>query len=212
MIGQSVSEVIRARSASIWERAVNHRLFGEIATDQVSDAVFNQYLRIEFGFIDTAAVVMGFAIAKAPDLETRRHLSRGLNGLTTDQCLFFEAALKSAPEATPIRPPRADGLHNHFLTIARNEEYPEIVACMLAAEWMYETWCRRAIATPSSRPHIADWVALHAGGPFAAQVAWMRAQLDSVAEQGRNVDRLFQVFHEALEQEIRFHDAAYESV
>ena len=83
---------------------------------------------------------------------------------------------------------------------------------MLAAEWMYETWCRRAIATPSSRPHIADWVALHAGGPVAAQVAWMRAQLDSVAEQGRNVDRLFQVFHEALEQEIRFHDAAYESV
>lgn len=90
---QTVSEQLRARSRGVWDAAVEHRLFLEIASDTVSDAVFRRYLRIEFGFIDTAAIVMGYAIAKAPSLEVRRHLSVGLYGLTTDQCAFFAGCL-----------------------------------------------------------------------------------------------------------------------
>lgn len=205
-----VSDQIRARAQSTWKTAVNHRLFTEITTDDVSDAVFRRYLKIEFGFIDTAATVMGYAVAKAPDLEVRRHLSAGLYGLTTDQCAFFADALGA--DADPIRPRKAAGLHDHFLTVARTGTYFEITACMLAAEWLYATWCRTAHANPSHRPTIAAWVALHADTPFINQVAWMRAQLDAATARltEPKVDRLAEVFETALIQEILFHDTAYE--
>ncbi len=206
-----LSEQLRTRCQSTWDRAVDHRLFREIATDQVDDAVFRRYLTIEYGFIDTAAAVMGFAVAKAPDLAVRRHLSAGLHGLTSEQVAFFEQALGKGAE--PIRPHRAAGLHEHFLGVARDGSYVDIIACMLAAEWLYATWCQAAHATPSSRRTIAAWVALHAAAPFVDQVTWMRDQLDAfgynVARES-DIKRLAAIFEKAIAQEILFHDAAYE--
>ena len=207
MAGGSLSEDIRARARTTWDRAVGHRLFREIAADEVGDAAFQRYLQIEFGFIDTAAAVMGYAIARAPDLAVRQHLSAGLHALTTDQVAFFKGAL--GPEARAIRPKLATGLHDHFMTVARDRPYVEIVTCMLAAEWLYATWCGAADRTPSARPAIADWVALHAAEPFIRQVEWMRTQLeahDGTADR----TRLTEIFTAVLEAEIRFHDAAYD--
>lgn len=210
-MSQILSEMIRGRCASTWQDAITHRLFRDITADTVDDTVFQRYLRIEFGFIDTAAMVLGYAVAKAPDLEARRHLSAALHGLTTDQVAFFIAAIGVA--ATPIRPQKAAGLHDHFLTVARTRPYMEIVACMLAAEWLYQTWCRAAQNTPSSRPHISAWVDLHVAPPFVAQVGWLRQQLDAygTAAAPHDTDRLVEVFDNALAQEILFHDAAYEA-
>jgi thiaminase (transcriptional activator TenA) len=50
-----------------------------------------------------------------------------------------------------------------------------------AAEWMYLTWCSAAHKTASERLVIREWVALHAGGSFAEQVAWVRAEIDASA-------------------------------
>ena len=203
----TTSEQIRARAGSTWDAAVTHRLFRDIAADTVSDGVFRRYLRIEFGFIDTAAAVMGYAVAKAPTLAVRAHLSAGLFALTTDQVDYFASALGGTD---PIQPPLAAGLHDHFHTVARDGTYHEIIACMLAAEWLYATWCATAHATPSSRQNIADWVALHADAPFVGQVDWMRHQIDTADIRSPEIDRLADVFTTALAQEILFHDAAYD--
>ena len=85
------------------------------------------------------------------------------------------------------------------------------LACVLAAEWLYLTWCSKADRTPSSRAYIRDWVSLHAGGAFAEHVAWVRSEIDargpelSEARQAR----LLAVFRETLAAEVAFHDAAY---
>jgi thiaminase len=54
-------------------------------------------------------------------------------------------------------------------------------------------------------------VALHAGGPFAEHVAWLRSEIDGrgpTLTDARQA-RLGALFEEALEAEIGFHDAAY---
>jgi hypothetical protein len=56
---------IRSAAISEWEAATGHRLFREIIADTISDDDFERYLRIEFAFIDTAAVALGAAVRLA---------------------------------------------------------------------------------------------------------------------------------------------------
>ena len=43
------------RGATTWDAALDHRFFREVAADTLADEVFARYLRIEYGFVDTAA-------------------------------------------------------------------------------------------------------------------------------------------------------------
>jgi thiaminase/transcriptional activator TenA len=212
----SFSTKIRSQGQETWNTVLDHRFFREVATDTIDDRVFARYLRIEYGFVDTAAVTLGYAIAKAPSFRERRRLALGLYGLVTDQEQFFVCAFRQmgAPaEARTDLPPQglSQPLHALFLGIAEKEGYEEILACVLAAEWMYLTWCLKANGSPSCRPYIRDWVALHVGGAFAEHVAWVRSEIDargpelSKARQAR----LLAVFEETLAAELAFHNAAY---
>jgi thiaminase/transcriptional activator TenA len=212
----SFSERMRAHSDRTWNVVLGHRFFREIATDAVDDRVFARYLRIEYGFVDTAARALGYAVAKAPSFHERRWLGIGLYGLVTDQEQVFADAFEriGAPdnERTGLAPQGlALPLHTLFLKVAETEGYEEILACTLAAEWMYLTWCSSANQSPSSREYIRDWVALHAGGAFAEHVAWVRSEIDRRGPtliETRQA-RLGALFEEALAAEIAFHDAAY---
>jgi thiaminase (transcriptional activator TenA) len=212
----SFSERMRADSDRTWDAILGHRFFREVAMDAVDNRVFARYLRIEYGFVDTAARALGYAVAKAPSFQERRRLGLGLYGLVTDQEQFFIDAFErmGAPdnERTGLSPQGlALPLHALFLKVAETEGYEEILACTLAAEWMYLTWCSAANQSPSSRGTIRDWVGLHAGGPFAEHVAWVRSEIDArgpMLTEGRQA-RLGALFEQALEAEIAFHDAAY---
>ncbi len=102
-------------------------------------------------------------------------------------------------------------LHALFLGVAEKEGYEEILACALAAEWIYLTWCSTANELPSSRGYIRDWIALHAGGAFAEHVAWVRSEIDErgPALAASRQARLTALLEQALAVEIAFHDAAY---
>jgi thiaminase (transcriptional activator TenA) len=212
----SFSERMRAHSDRTWNAALGHRFFREGAMDGIDDRVFGRYLRIEYGFVDTAARALGYAVAKAPSFQERRRLGLGLYGLVTDQETVFIDAFErmGAPdnERTGLPPQGlALPLHALFLKVAETEGYEEILACTLAAEWMYLTWCSAANQSPSSRGTIRDWVGLHAGGAFAEHVAWVRSEIDSrgpTLTEARQA-RLGALFEQALEAEIAFHDAAY---
>jgi len=59
----SFSERMRAQGRPTWNAILGHRFFREVATDAIDDRVFVWYLRIEYGFVDTAARVLGCAVA-----------------------------------------------------------------------------------------------------------------------------------------------------
>ena len=90
----SFSERMRAKARGTWDAILDHRFFREVATDAIDDRVFARYLRIEYGFVDTAARALGYAVAKAPSFQERRRLSFGLYGLVTDQEQVFVDAFE----------------------------------------------------------------------------------------------------------------------
>jgi thiaminase/transcriptional activator TenA len=211
----SFSERMRTEARGTWDAILGHRFFREVAADAIDDRIFARYLRIEYGFVDTAARTLGFAVAKAPSFRERRRLGLGLYGLVTDQEEFFINAFERMGARGEDRkwPPKEQALplHELFLTVAETEDYEEILACVLAAEWTYLTWCSIANQTPPSRKYVRDWVTLHAGGAFADQVAWVRSEIDTrgpALSESRQA-RLARLFEQALKTEITFHDAAY---
>ena len=104
----SFSEKMRAHADRTWRAILRHRFFREIATDAINDRVFARYLRIEYGFVDTAARALGYAVAKAPSFQERRRLGLGLYGLVTDQEQVFVDAFERmgapASERTGLAP------------------------------------------------------------------------------------------------------------
>jgi thiaminase/transcriptional activator TenA len=211
----SFSEGMRARAQLTWDAVVDHRFFREVAKDTIDDGVFTRYLGIEYAFVDTAAVALGYAVAKAPSFRERRRLALGLHGLVTDQSQFFVSAFDrlGVPSAASAASHEALAapLHDLFLRVAREEGYAENLACSLGAEWLYLTWCSKAAETPSSRPTIREWVALHAGGAFADQVDWTRSEIDRIGPTvpPERQEGLCALFEQTLSAEMAFHDAAY---
>jgi len=211
------TESLRTQAQATWDAILAHRFFREIAADTLEDHVFARYLRIEYGFVDTAASALGYAVGKAPSIRERRHLGLNLHALVTEQEDYFIAAFARVglPEdQRAALPPQglAAPLNDLVSNVSKSEGYEEILACMLGAEWMYLTWCTQANATPSARPAIRDWVALHAGGRFAEGVEWLRAELDArgPALDAARQARLHALFEQALAAEIPFHTAAYD--
>jgi thiaminase (transcriptional activator TenA) len=99
--------VFEADARQTWDTALSHRFFREVATDAIADRVFVRYLRIEYGFVDTVARVLGYAVAKAPSFRERRRL--GLYGLVTDQEQFFIDAFARICAPTEDRTALAPG-------------------------------------------------------------------------------------------------------
>lgn len=201
---------LRERASVEWSSAEDHRLFREIIADTVSDGDFERYLRIEFEFIDTAAVALGAAVRLAPGIADRVVLAAGLNDLLTSQVAFFEEAL--GDDQSTIVPLSARQLHALFRDLADGGSYPQLLTAMLAAEWLYSTWCAATVDHPSSRETVRAWTRLHTSHAFTRHVSWLRQRLDalSVGFSVTERDSVAGVFRDALGAEIRFHDAVYE--
>ncbi len=206
-------EILLAAARDEWEAMQAHRFVTDIEADRLPAAVFRRYLCFERDFVETALLIFGHALVKAPGLAERRWLAGVLHALADEQLAYFDAVLGPAEaELAPVgSPPAVTAFREGMLAIAIEGTYAEIIAAMLAAEWMYATWCVRAAAGRLSDPALRRWVGLHAEPAFLAQVAWLKAQIDALAA-GMDTearDRARACFRLALTLEIGFHASAY---
>jgi thiaminase (transcriptional activator TenA) len=214
--GVTFSDWVRAEAGSLWDRMVQHRFTQDVALDTVAPEVWRRYLIYEYSFVETAVVIFGYALVRAPSIAERTRLAKVLSDLTNEQISYFEdvfVAMGIQPtERHAIVPPVEVGaFRDGMLATAANGTYEEIIGSMCAAEWMYLTWCSEASQRSQSDPGVSEWVAMHAAPPFVAQVAWLRAQLDEFGpslgpQRQRSVAA---AFSRALALEIGFHDAPY---
>lgn len=212
----SLSHRLRAANLAVWDEMQAHRFVRDIEADALPRAVFARYVVHEQAFVETAILIFGHAMLKAPDFAARRRLCGVLQGLSGEQLGYFDrvfVALGIAPFKPGVRPPQSvTAFDRYMLDVAETGSYLDILAVMLAAEWMYATWCERAYQRPISDPDISDWVRLHAAPEFLAQADWLRGNVDAA---GPNIDaatfqHLSELFGTTLRLEIDFHTASYE--
>lgn len=212
------TEALRRDAADEWRRMQEHRFVLAIEEDRLPDVVLRRYLVNEYAFVETAIAIFGYALVKAPDMAARRQVARIIAGLVEDQVPYFEKAfaalnMEEADWRGASLPPKAAMLRDGMLGYAAHGGFAEVATAMLAAEWTYHTWCARADRRPSGNPVLRDWVRLHAEPAFAAQAAWLRSVVDDIGANAGPNDRrrLVDVFATALELEIHFHDAPFDT-
>ncbi len=209
-------ETLRCRASGPWEMMQAHRFVRDIEADRLPRAVFLRYLSFERAFVETALLVFGHALLKAPDLTRRCVLIGVLHGLAEEQLPYFQGAFRKL-NATPLPdadfPSAVSRFRDGVLAIAEQEAYEAILAAMLGAEWMYATWCSRSVHRPISDAELRRWVALHTEERFLRGVGWLKSELDAAAPKldRAAVARASECFRRTLELEIDFHSAAYES-
>lgn len=206
------SDVIRADNRAAWDAMQAHRFVAAVVADQLPPDVFKAYLVYECDFVETAMLIFGHMLVKAPGLSERRRLAGVLHALAAEQIGYFErvfavVGVTAADRARPV-PGSVAAFRDGMLAMARDGGYLDGVAIMLAAEWMYATWCARAARAPSRDPELKGWVDLHAEPGFLAQADWLREQVDAAA--APEVPHLSTLFCRALHLEIAFHDAPFE--
>ncbi|MDH3663700.1 MAG: TenA family protein [Alphaproteobacteria bacterium] len=208
---------LRARHRTSWEAMIDHRFTRDLAANQMPAAVFGRYLRYEHDFVRTAISLFGFALARAPSFSDQVHLIGVLHALATGQDGFFARAFRmmkidvKALVADRL-PLSATGLRDGSLAIAEQGSFEEIIAMMLAAEWMYLTWCRAAHGKIEA-PLAAEWVAMHVDPTFTSQVDWLKRTINTrgPAMAPDDQENCVAVFGRMLNLEIAFHDAPYDA-
>ena len=203
----AVSDRILADNADVLGRMLEHPFVKAIAEGTLPPGAYHRYLVYEGAFVETAISIFAYATAKAPDLAAKRWLIGVQDALVRDQIPYFEQSFAEHGVETDIAIPEAvRAFDQGMLEIARTGDFTEILTAMFAAEWMYWTWCSRAVDREIADPHIRRWVELHADDAFAAQAHRLKDAIDTHAGAGV-FGRLSAIFGRVTELEIAFHDA-----
>lgn len=213
-MAESLSKQVLRENQGVLDIMLNHRFVVDIKSGQLSDGILGQYLVFEHRFVETAVSIYGFAIAKATGIQRKCRLISMADQLANEQIRYFNDAFSRLGLAAKTRDaddPRVQAFCDVMLQNAEHGTYADIIAAMFAAEWMYLTWSRAALAQGIANITVRDWVSLHTTAQFAEQVEWLQNELDEAAKSGDAEQRtkLSRIFGQTQQLEIAFHDAAY---
>lgn len=210
---------LRARAEDSWDEILGHRFVRQCTDGSIDAEVYETYLEQEYAFVETSAAALGYAIGKAPSMRQIRRFSEALDGLVTDQRAYFEETfdafgVEGWEDPDPL--PETQHFSDLMYRAATADGYAESLAPMLAAEWIYATWCERAVRESSFDPDsaVGRWITLHDEDAFRNHVEWLREEMDRIGPelQTRRQQEVAYLFRRTLELEVRFHSAPYEAV
>ncbi|MDR6986678.1 thiaminase/transcriptional activator TenA [Paenarthrobacter nitroguajacolicus] len=210
------AEELRNRSAEDWDAAVNHPFVDQLLDGSLPDEQLRHYLVQDYQFCDPFTALLGQAVASAPSLPSRLVFAAVLGAFASDENTYFQDCFNKldVPEAERTAPTPGQATRN-FDALMRDtlgtRSYPQVLAVLLVAEWLYGDWAARA-GDPATWPvesKHAEWIRLHNNAGYNAWVSWLRDEFDAVEpSEPQERQRVAAVFAEAVRLERAFFDAA----
>ena len=207
---------LRDRAQPDWDAAVAHRFTQQLGDDSLDDAVFARYLVQDYVFVEALVTLLGFAVAYAPDMASKKRLSGFLAAVTSDENDYFQRAFTALglTEDDWADPPLAPVTRDFRAILGEAGtagSYADCLSVLVPAEWIYLTWAKAQAGKPATRPYLKEWTDLHALPEFEDLVNWLRGELDregAALPDGRQAE-LGARFRRLVELEVAFFDAAY---
>lgn len=210
------SDWLRSNAEPDWSAAVGHRFTRELADDSLPDAVYARYLIQDYAFLETLVNLLGYAVAYAPSMPAKSKLSAFLAAVTSEENDYFlrsfdalgvAKSVWSAATPTPV----TRGFEEVMMGAARSGSYEEVLAALLPAEWIYQSWAAPVADRRPARFYLREWIELHAIPPFLAFVEWLREETDRIGEAlpAERQAIMAERFCRIAELEVAFFDSAY---
>lgn len=210
------AEELRSSSAEDWDAAVGHGFVNRLLDGSLRDSVLRHYLVQDYQFCDAFVALLGQAVASAPSLSSRLVFAKVLGSFASDENSYFQdcfeemaitEAERDSPELT-VATRDFDALMRRALN---TRTYPDILAVLLVAEWLYGDWAARAGGPDSwpTAPKHAEWIRLHNNPEYNGWVAWLREEFNAVEPADAVIHaRVAATFAEAVRLERAFFDSA----
>jgi thiaminase/transcriptional activator TenA len=212
----SFSEQLREGSEPDWQAATEHRFVGELANDLITDADYARYLVLDYAFLDILVSHVGQAVTTAPNMADKRRYSSFLGVLTGDEDDYFLRAfaamgVREGEWRQPSDHAVVTGFREVMLGDERKFTYADVLASLLAVEWVYLTWAQSVAACTPARFYLKEWINLHTDLGFEAFVIWMRSEMDRLGPtlSGGECQNVQDIFIRTVKLEVAFFDAAY---
>jgi thiaminase/transcriptional activator TenA len=206
-----------AVSQGIWEREKRHPFVTAIGRGDLDDARFRFYLEQDYLYLIDYAKVFALGAVRAPDLATQAYFAKlcaeTLNeemDLHRSYCAEFGITPADLESALPAQTTR--GYTGHLLRAAGTGGIAEIVAAVLPCYWGYWEIASHLMAQGMPRePRYRKWIEMYASAPVAANMEWLRAAMERLAEPLAPGDRerLKRIFHDSSRWEYLFWDMAW---
>lgn len=213
------AEELRSSCAADWDAAVGHEFVDRLLDGSLPDSALRHYLVQDYQFCDAFVALLGQAVASAPSLSSRLVFAGVLGAFAADENSYFRDCFDglSVPEADRNAPELTkatrdfDGLMRRAL---ETRSYPDVLAVLLVAEWLYGDWAARAgdeESWPAAAKH-REWIRLHNNPAYNGWVTWLREEFDAVAPtDAATLLRVTETFKDAVRLERAFFDSAMES-
>ncbi|OZC57517.1 transcriptional regulator [Rhodococcus sp. 06-621-2] len=176
----------------------------------LSDVGFRKYLVIEEAFVLTAVQILGLVVSESESLDDAFDHVVSLSNLVGEQRRYFADLRSEFPYDGDVGAlvMRSSALTTYALGLAREHGRTAALVGMFAAETLYLSWCREAMAVDVTRePALAHWIAMHTEPAFVGQVEALAVEVDAIPENITD-DTLDTWFSGMLSAEDSFHQAA----
>lgn len=212
----SFANELKNQFAEDWDAAVNHPFVSQLLAGSLSDDDLRRYLIQDYQFCDAFVALLGQAVASAPSLPSRLVFARVLGAFASDENTYFqdcfdELDVPDADRTAPALRSATRNFDNLMRSALATRCYPEVLAVLLVAEWLYGDWAARA-GEPTEWPvHAkhAEWIRLHNNPEYNDWVTWLRDEFDAVEPSDAVArERVAVTFAEAVRLERAFFDAA----
>ncbi|MFF2842249.1 TenA family protein [Paenarthrobacter sp. NPDC057981] len=209
------AEELKHDSISNWDAAINHPFVDGLLAGTLSDDDLRRYLVQDYQFCDAFTALLGQAVASAPSLSSRLVFARVLGAFASDENSYFQDCFDELDVTTADRTqPALGSVTRDFDALMRaaltSRSYPDVVAVLLVAEWLYGDWAARAgdHASWPAAPKHSEWIRLHNNPEYNAWVTWLREEFNAVEPESQEIRaRVTETFREAVRLELAFFDA-----
>jgi thiaminase/transcriptional activator TenA len=193
-------------NADLMRAALTHPFIRGIATGDLPQARFAEYVAQDAYFLDAFSRAYALALAHSPDRDGLEAFARLLAGVLDELRLHASYAARWHIDLDAVRPLPATTAYTGFLlsTASRGdagETCAALTPCMRLYAWLGQELARapRLDGNP-----YAEWIATYGGADFAALVSELERLLDRYAETS---DAVRGTYRQAMELEVAFFDA-----
>jgi thiaminase (transcriptional activator TenA) len=182
-MSRSAALVERQQAALAESRAVP--FIADSIAGTLSDNGFRRYLVIEEAFVLTAVRILGLVVAESESLDDARDHVVSMSNLVGEQRGYFAGLREKFPYDGDVDALVAESsvLSTYALGLAREHGRAAALVGMFAAETLYLTWCREALAGDVERePALQDWIVMHTEPAFVAQVEALAREVDTMPD------------------------------
>ena len=213
---EKFSEYLRNSSGKLWNEATNHKFTNELKNDKLEKHIFKKYIIQDYIFIETLVTLIGKAVYLSPNMNSKIKWANFLYAITSDENNYFQRSFDALDISKEERTNTKlfltiSDFSKLMLEVANTGTYEEILAVILAAEWVYYTWASNAKKPYPKRFYLSEWITLHNNSSFKATLDWIKKELDitsqklTISEQ----HKVANLFIKIVRLEVSFFDDCY---